>query len=300
MKPVDFHLHQPRTVEEALALLDEHGADGKVLAGGQSLVPLLNFRLARPDHLIDIGKIAGLRTLRRTADCLAVGATVTYAHAQRSPAVAESTPLLSAALPHIGHHAIRARGTIGGSIAHGDPAGELPAVALALDAEVIARSVRGTRAIPAAEFFVGNLMTRLADDELLVEVRFRNAGPETGAAFEEVGRRTGDFALAGAGAQIRIEDGLIADARICLTGVASHPVRATDAEQHLLGRAFDDEAGDAVSEAVRASISPSSDLHAPAEYRRAVAGTLAARAVCKAVARAAEPRQTETLQEALP
>ena len=152
MKPADFELHQPRTLDEAIALLDAHGATGKVLAGGQSLVPLLNFRLARPEHLIDLSKIAALRSLRRTSDGLAVGAMVTYQQAQRSPAVAEAAPLVSAALPHIGHDAIRARGTIGGSIAHGDPAAEMPAVAVALDAQVMPRDIRAIRPARRYEF----------------------------------------------------------------------------------------------------------------------------------------------------
>jgi len=288
VKPADFDLHQPRTVEEALDLLAEHAAVGKVLAGGQSLVPLLNFRLARPEHLIDLSKIAALRSLSRTAGVLSVGAMVTYAQAQRSPAVTEGAPLLSAAIPHIGHDAIRARGTIGGSVAHGDPAAEVPAVAVALDAEVIARSVRGTRTIAAAEFFTGNLMTRLADDELLVEVRFAHATPGTGAAFEEVGRRSGDFALAGAGAQVRVESGVIAEARLCLTGVASRPVRISEAEQLLVGAELSASTTERVVDIVRSRIDPSGDLHAPAEYRRAVAGTLAARALAKASQRATE------------
>jgi carbon-monoxide dehydrogenase medium subunit len=293
VKPVDFELHRPETLAEALELLTAHGADGKVLAGGQSLVPLLNFRLARPEHLIDLSRIASLRSLRRTADALVIGAMVTYAEAERSPAVAAAAPLVSAALPHIAHQAIRVRGTIGGSIAHGDPAAELPAVVTALDATMVAVSARGTREIPARDFFVANLVTVLAEDELLTEIRVTPASGRTGAAFDEVGRRQGDFALAGAGAQIRVDDDArVTEARIALTGVSPQPHRATAAEEALVGRSLDDRLLQQVADAVRRSVSPTADLHATAEYRRDIAGTLVARVVARAVENALEESPT--------
>ena len=294
MKPVDFELHRPRTVAEALELLAKYGEEGKVLAGGQSLVPLLNFRLSRPEHLIDLGRIAALRTLHRSADSLVIGAMVTHAEAERSRAVAEVAPLVAAALPHIAHQPIRTRGTIGGSAAHGDPAAELPAVLTALDATMVAASMRGTRLIPAAEFFLANLVTELGDDELLTEIRLTPAGAGTGAAFEEVGRRRGDFALAGAGAQVTLDgDARITEARIALTGVSPRPHRAVGAEQVLHGRRPTDDLLEDVAAAVRGSVQPSDDLHATAEYRRDIAGTLAARAVAGALARAVnDPHNT--------
>lgn len=287
MKPADFELHRPATVAEAIALLATYGEDGKVLAGGQSLMPLLNFRLARPGHLIDLSRIAALRALRRSSDSLVIGAMVTHSEAARSSAVDSAAPLVAAALPHIAHQAIRNRGTLGGSVAHGDPAAELPAVLTALDATMVAASIHGTRLIPAAEFFVANLVTTLRHDELLTEIRLTPPLPRTGAAFEEVGRRRGDFALAGAGAQLTLDDeGAVVDARIALTGVSPRPHRAGDAERALDGARVTADVLEQVSTAVRDSVEPSDDLHASAEYRRDVAGTLAARAVARAAAQA--------------
>jgi carbon-monoxide dehydrogenase medium subunit len=282
VKPVDFTLHRPDTLAEAVALLAEHGEDAKALAGGQSLVPLLNFRLARPAHVVDLSRIAALAELRRTEDGLVVGAMVRQARAERSPAVAAYAPLLTAAFPNIAHPPIRNRGTVGGSLAHGDPAAELPSVARALDAVLVAQGPAGRREIAARDFFHGNLMTDLAVDEVLVEIRFPRAPGRTGAAFHEVGRRRGDFALVGAGAQISVSDGRVGEARICLTGVAQTPYRATAAEELLTGHAPDDRLLDAVAEAVRAGVDPTGDLHATAAYRKDVAGTLTARAVAEA------------------
>lgn len=287
MKPVDFHLHRPRTLSEAVALLAEHADEAKVLAGGQSLVPLLNFRLARPEHLIDLGRVTSLSALRRTVDGLSIGAMVTHSQAERSPSVAQDAPLMARAFPHIAHQAIRARGTIGGSIAHGDPAAELPAVAVALEATMVAVGPRGTREIAARDFFVANLVTALEQDEILTEVRIAPAPPGTGAAFEEVGRRQGDFALVGAGAQVRLaDDGTVAEARICLTGVSPTPHRAHEAEALLVGHPVDDAHLEAAADATRGVVRPSGDLHATADYRRDVAGTLIARVVRTAAQRA--------------
>lgn len=287
MKPVDFELHRPETLSEAVALLAEHGEDGKVLAGGQSLIPLLNFRLARPEHLIDLGRIASLTTIRRTPRWLTIGAMVTHARAQRSTSVALGAPLMARAFPYIAHQAIRARGTVGGSIAHGDPAAELTSVVVALDATIVAVGPSGTREIPAKEFFIANLVTALEHDEVLTEVRIAPPIGPTGAAFDEVGRRQGDFALVGAGAQVRLaQDGTIADIRICLTGVSPTPHRAAEAETLLLGHVLSPQRMQAAADATRDVLNPSSDLHATADYRRDVAGTLISRVVQTAVLRA--------------
>lgn len=287
MKPVDFELHRPETLSEAIALLAEHGEDGKVLAGGQSLVPLLNFRLARPEHLIDLSRIASLTAIRRTTHRLSIGAMVTHAQAERSVAVAQGAPLMARAFPHIAHQAIRARGTVGGSIAHGDPAAELTAVAVALEAIMVAVGPRGRREIPARDFFIANLVTALEHDEVLTEVRIVPPAGPTGAAFEEVARRQGDFALVGAGAQVRLaQDGTIADIRICLTGVSATPHRAVEAEAVLIGHALSPESTQAAADATRDVLNPNSDLHATADYRRDVAGTLVSRVVKAAVQRA--------------
>lgn len=296
MKPVDFTLHRPETLTEALDLLSRHGDEGKVLAGGQSLIPLLNFRLARPEHVIDLGRLGGLRAIRRTADAVVIGAMATYHQAERSAAIAEAAPLVAAALPHIAHQGIRARGTLGGSAAHGDPAAELPAVFRALDATMTAASVRGTREIAAEDFFVANLVTALADDEVLTEIRLTPPPPRTGAAFDEVGRRRGDFALAGAGAQVTLTEGAtIAAVRIALTGVSATPFRATAAEQALVGESIDGHLWRRAGDFVRDAVDPAGDLHASADYRRDVAGTVVERALAAAAVRARGDR-TETLE----
>jgi carbon-monoxide dehydrogenase medium subunit len=289
VKPVDFDLHQPATLDAALALLAGHGDEARVLAGGQSLVPLLNFRLARPDHVVDIGRVAGLGELRVTTEGLVIGAMVRQSRAERAPEVAACCPLLAAALPWIAHPPIRARGTICGSLAHADPAAELPSVAVALDATFLALSASGGREIAAADFYHAYLTTALRPDELLAAVRFAAASPGTGAAFAEVSRRRGDFAMAGVAAQVTLEDGAIADARICISGVAGVPLRCAGSEQALLGSAADPGDLRRAADAALDVLDPVGDLHATSAYRRHVAGVLLRRAVAEAYARAARP-----------
>jgi carbon-monoxide dehydrogenase medium subunit len=287
VKPADFTLHRPGTVGEALELLARHD-DVKPLAGGQSLMPLLNFRLARPEHLVDLDGLARLAELRRTAKGLTIGAMVRQRQAERSAAVAADCPLLAAALPWVAHPPIRNRGTIGGSIAHADPAAELPAVARALDATMRAASVRGTRDIPASEFFRTHLTSTLEPDELLVEVELPRAPVGTGAAYLEVSRRHGDFALAGAAVQVTLDaGGAIEEARICLSGVADAPHRCTESERLVAGGHLHAELARAAGDAAREELRPTGDLHATAAYRRDLAGTLIERALPAAVAAAA-------------
>jgi aerobic carbon-monoxide dehydrogenase medium subunit len=290
MKPVDFRLHRPDTRAEARALLHEHADDVKVLAGGQSLVPLLNFRLARPEHVVDIGRIGSLAEVRRTPDELVVGSMVRQAQAERSRAVAAGAPLLAAALPNIAHPPIRNRGTVGGSLAHADPAAELPAVAMALDAVLVAASVRGEREIPAAEFFRGYLTTALDADELLTEIRFPRPAAGTGAAFLEVARRRGDFALVGAAVQVTLDGVRIAEARVCFSGVSQIPHRCREAERVLLDATARSPKVREAADAARDGMQPSGDLHASAAYRKDVSGTLLARAVAEAARRASGRR----------
>jgi carbon-monoxide dehydrogenase medium subunit len=287
VKPVDFQLHRPASVPEAIALLGELGDDCKLLAGGQSLLPLLNFRLARPEHVIDLGRITSLSMVRRSADELVIGAMTTHAQAERSRAIADAAPLIVRALPHVAHAAIRARGTLGGSVVHADPAAELPAVMLALDARMVVEGPGGERTIAAPDFFLGNLMTSLGGDEVLTEIRIRPASGAVGAAFEEVGRRQGDFALVGAGAQLRLDaEGRIAEIRTCLTGVSPTPRRAAEAEAILTGEPLTGDALRASAVATQDALSPSDDLHATGRYRRDVAGTLLVRAIRSAAERA--------------
>ncbi len=288
-KPPPFDYRSPDSLEEALALLAEHGDEARPLAGGQSLVPLLALRLARPEVLVDIARVRGLDGISRTDGHVEIGATVREAVAERSGDVKDSVPLLAAALPLIGHPAIRSRGTVGGSLAHGDPAAELPAVALATGAEMVATSAAGTRTIPAAEFFVSYFTTALEADELLTSVRFPVALPGSGSAFEEAARRHGDFAMVGVAAMVTLSDGVLGEVALTMTGVADTPVRVTAAEAALRGAPVGPAGVDpaALGEAAAAAsgaIDPPSDLHGTSAYRRHVAGVLVRRAVTTAAA----------------
>ncbi len=288
MKPGVFEYHSPRTVDEAVALLREYGDDAKVLAGGQSLVPLMNMRLARPAVVVDINRIESLAYIRDEDGGLRFGALTRQRAAERSPLVAERCPLLRDALRLVGHVQIRNRGTIGGSIAHADPAAELTAVLAALDGEVTARGPRGDRVIGARELFVTYLTTSLAPQELLLEARFPALHRGAGWSWMEVARRHGDFALAGVGTVLVLRRGTIADARIGLIGVGPTPVRAAEAERWLIGQAPSEELWEAAAEAVRGAVSPDGDIHASAEYRRHVAGVLAQRALRESLSRVQE------------
>ena len=289
VKPPPFEYSAPTTLDEALALLREYGEDARPLAGGQSLVPLLSLRLARPSHLVDLAGISELGTIGVEGDHLVIGAMVRERSAERHGDVRLLTPLLAQALPLIGHAAIRSRGTIGGSLSHADPAAELPAVALLLDAELVAQSrERGTRTIRAADFFIGFFTTALEPDEILTEVRIGRPAPGTGSAIEEVARRHGDFAMVGAAAMVRLEDGMVADARIALTGVSGVPVRATKAETILDGAEPTEEAFAAAAAEAAQSLSPPADLHGSSAYRRHLAAVLMRRTLKVAAQRAQE------------
>ncbi|HLI37185.1 MAG TPA: xanthine dehydrogenase family protein subunit M [Streptosporangiaceae bacterium] len=290
MKPVDFTLHQPAALAQAAELLAAHPDESKILAGGQSLLPLLNFRLARPQHLIALDRVGGLAGIGRDASGLHVGAMVRHACAERSSAVARDCPLMAAAIPQIAHPPIRNRGTVGGSLVHADPAAELPAVARALDVTFHAVSVRGTRDIPAAAFFHSYLTTDLADDEILTGISVPPCPPRTGSAFCEVARRRGDFAIAGVAAQVTVDGGTLSDVRLALSGVAGVPHRCTAAEDVLRDATPAPDVLDAAVTAEQAMLHPSGDLHGTADYRLHLAGVLLRRAVLAAYANAAGPR----------
>jgi carbon-monoxide dehydrogenase medium subunit len=283
MKPPAFEYASPETLEEALALRAEHAGDSAVLAGGQSLMPLLNLRMAFPGIVIDVGRVGELAGIREWDGGVAIGAMTRQRAAEHSELIAERVPLVSRALPNVGHTAIRNRGTVGGSIAHADPAAELPAVALALDAELVARSSRGERTIAASDFFAGYLTTTLEPHELLVEIRLPGLVAGHGTAFVELARRHGDFALVGVGAAVALESsGAIADARLVFIGVGGAPVRAREAEAALRGQMPTDAAYAEAAELAKNELDPGSDSHASADYRRRVAGVLAQRALRQA------------------
>jgi aerobic carbon-monoxide dehydrogenase medium subunit len=284
LPPVEYEA--PGTVSEVLDLLAEHEDEASVLAGGQSLIPLLALRLAQPAVLIDINGVAELSGVSTNDGWVTIGATTREYVAEESATIAESVPLLAAALPLIGHEAIRSRGTVGGSLAHADPAAELPAVARALNAEFVVRGPSGERVVPAAEWFEGYLTTSRGPDELLTEVRFLAARPGTGTSFQEVARRHGDFAMVGLATSVTLNAGTITDARLAFAGVSDVPARATAAEELLEGERPTAELFDEAARVAAADIDPPSDLHGSAEYRKKVAAALVRRGLREAVSNA--------------
>jgi carbon-monoxide dehydrogenase medium subunit len=287
MKPAAFAYDDPRTVEAALDLLAEYGDEASVLAGGQSLVPLLNFRLARPSRLVDVNRIDELAFIRRRTGSLRVGALTRAATLERSPLVAGRWPLLAEAVGMAGHPQIRTRGTVGGSIAHADPAAELPAALTALDALFHVRSRTRARVLGPAELFLSQLTTCIEPQELLVEIEVPPFSPRTGSAFVEHTRVHGDFALAGAAAVVTVmEDGTCERAAIALCAVAPTPIRVPDAEQALIGGPLGDEQARAAAELAGAAVEGTSSVR---RFRRALATELVRRAILLAASRVPEP-----------
>ena len=285
MKPAPFQYHAPTTIDEAVRTLAEvAGEDGRVLAGGQSLVPIMAFRLARPGHLVDINGVAALRRLAVDGDRLSIGACVRHAAFHKPVVDGPLGRLLATVVRHIAHYPIRTRGTFCGSIAHADPASEWCAVAAALDADMIARRAGGTRTIPAQDFFRGIMTTALDEDEILVEVRLPILPADTRFGFYEFNRRAGDFALAMALVTYRVEDGMISAARVAVGGVESQPRRIAQAEQVLAGRPPDRAAFEAAAAAVAAAVDPLDDATTTASYRRDLAQTVTRRALEQAAA----------------
>jgi carbon-monoxide dehydrogenase medium subunit len=279
VKPPAFEYHVAESVEAALAMLAGAGGEAKVLAGGQSLVPMLNFRLLRPAILVDINRVPGLSYIREEGDAIRVGALARHHQLETSPVIAAHLPVLRAAMMHVAHLAIRNRGTIGGSLTHADPAAELPMMALLLDATIAIASSRGRRTIPARDFFLGALSVALEPDQLVTEVLFPKLSPNTGWGFEEVSRRQGDFALAAVGVTMTMAEGKVAQARIAIAGADERAVRANEAEALLKGRTLAPKLLDAACEAARACVNPNTDLHASADYRRHLVGVLAGKAL---------------------
>ncbi len=287
MKPAAFDYAAPRTVAEASALLRARGDEAKVLAGGQSLMPLLAMRLARPSLLVDLGSVDGLDYVREETSGVSIGAMTTKATVERSAVVRARQPLFHAATCLIGHPQIRSRGTVGGSMAHADPAAEYPAAALALGATLRVAGESGERTLAAEDFFVSTLTTALEPGEILIEVRLPALAPRTGWSILEISRRHGDFAMAGAVTTVALDAGRIASARIVLFGVAPVALRASDAEQCLAGEQPGDALYATAAARSRAAVEePLSDLHASADYRRHLAGVLVQRSLREAVARA--------------
>ena len=287
MKPPRFQYFAPRTLDEALGLLASQGDGAKVLAGGQSLIPLLNFRLAHPEALVDINRIADLAYLRADGDGVVIGALTRQHAVERSELVRGRVPILAEACRFIGHVPIRHRGTIGGNLAHADPASELPAVMVALEAQLTLSSAKGTRTLPADRFFVAPLTTSLQAGEMLTEIRVPGLPARTGSAFVEMARRAGDYALVGVAALVTLDgSGRCQRARVALCGAGPTPVRAHAAEEALVGQTPTGAALDEAANRAAAATNPPSDVHASAAFRTTLARHFTRQAIALAAQRA--------------
>jgi aerobic carbon-monoxide dehydrogenase medium subunit len=284
MKPAAFDYHAPRSVDEAVELLAAHGDDAKVLAGGQSLVPAMNFRLARPAVLVDINRIAELDFCIASDGALRIGALTRHVRFERPVTDGPLGPLLADVVRYVAHLPIRVRGTFTGSLAHADPAAEWCVVATTLDAEIRARGPDGERSIPAAAFFRSILTTSLRPDELITEVRLPALGPDWRFGFAEFSRRAGDFALSMALAALRLDGGRIAEARIGVGGAGDRPLRISEAEQVLQGTVPGPEALAEAGAIAAAAVDPFEDLHASVAYRRDLVRVMTKRALERALA----------------
>ena len=282
MKPPPFDYIVAIDRDTALATLARAGGEAKILAGGQSLMPMLNFRLLRPSILVDINRIPDLGFIEETPDSIRIGALTRHFQLETSPIIAQHFPVFSYAVAHVGHLAIRNRGTIGGSLSHADPAAELPMMAVLLDARLRIVSATGSRTVAARDFFLDTMTVDLDGTELLTEIVLPKLPVRTGWGFEEIVRRHGDFALVAVAATLTLSGSEIVQARIALTGVAPTTLRAAEAESLLVGREFDENLSRRAIEAVREAISPETDLHASAGYRRHLAGVLTGRALTAA------------------
>ncbi len=288
MKPAPFRYVAARTIEQALELKAEHGDEARFLAGGQSLVPTMNFRLTQPAMLIDINPLAELAGVKNgAAEHLRIGALTRYCALERDPATARNLPLIHEALPHIAHPQIRNRGTIGGNLAHADPASEMPAIVVTLGGRLRAQSVKGERWIAASDFFVGALSTSLEPDEMLTDVELPVAPPRSGSCFMELSRRRGDFAIIGVACMVRVNaEGRCTEARIGLCNAGDGPVFAAQASESLAGRQIGAPEIEEAAELVQGAIDPGGSIHASKEFQRHVARVLTARALAIANERA--------------
>lgn len=289
MKPAPFEYSAPRSLDAALAALRQHGYDAKLLAGGQSLIPLLNFRLAKPAVLIDLNRLEELDFVRQSAEGgVRIGAMVRQSRLERDPVIAATVPLLTEAVPFIAHPQIRNRGTLGGTLAHADPAAELPTVALALEARLRLQSDTGERWIDSEDFFVGLLTTALAAEEVLVEIDIPPSPPHTGWSFVEFSRRHGDYALAGLAARVTLdESGGCSAARLVYLSAGEGPRLAIASAQRLVGERLDDRLIDDIArQAAEEEVDPSSDIHASADFKRHLCRVLTTQALQTAARRA--------------
>lgn len=274
------------SIESAVAALGAAAGDGKIIAGGQSLVPMLNFRLLRPSVLVDINRIPDMNLIEDCGDFVRVGALTRHVSLEKSDIIAKHFPVLHEAMTYVAHLAIRNRGTIGGSLSHADPAAELPMMALLLNARLGIASGKGRRMVSPTDFLVGALTTDLGDDDLLTDIEFPKLLPKTGWGFEEVARRSGDFALASVAATIAMSGDIMSEVRVAMMGIGETAMRATEAEKILTRQKLTDRLLDDAVAAIRSAVEPNTDLHASADYRRHLVGVLARRALTSARDRA--------------
>jgi CO/xanthine dehydrogenase FAD-binding subunit len=286
LKPAAFDYVAPRDLKSAIDALVGAGGDGKAMAGGQSLTPLLNFRMARPSLIVDLMHIPGLSFIEARENVVVIGALTRHADLEFSDVIAARLPVMAAAMPHVAHLAIRNRGTIGGSLSHADPAAELPMLAVFYGATIRVEGPAGRREIPADEFFVSALSNCLEPEEIVFEVEFPVLTSHTGWAFEEVARRFGDFALGCIAVSLELTRDTVSDARVAVMGVDDTPRRLREAEEKLRGMNGGSETAGKFAEVVRSSVSPADDIHASSAYRRNLIGALAERAFNSAFARA--------------
>jgi CO/xanthine dehydrogenase FAD-binding subunit len=279
VKPPPFELLRPESLEEALDALADHGDEAKPLAGGQSLIPVLNMRLLRPSVLVDLNRVPGLDEVERSNGHVSIGALVRQRTLERSAEARAWLPLVAEALPYVGHVVTRNRGTVGGSVAHADPAAELPLCLVALGGTVVARSRDATREIPADEFFVMHFTTTLTPGELLVETRWPVLADGWGFAFEELAQRHGDYGLSVVACALRVDDGLVADARVALGSVVHRPLLV---ESGLVGETITDDVARAAGERIASELDLYDNLHASVAYQRQLTSVLVARAVTRA------------------
>lgn len=286
MKPAAFQYAVPNTVAEAVALLAQHDGEAKPLSGGQSLMPVLNFRLATPKMLVDLRKLPGLDGISVKADGTSLGAKVRWVDIEKSEALAKGQPMLSAAMEHVAHYQIRNRGTVGGSLAHADPAAEMPGLAVALDARIRIVGSKGERTVESGSFFTGPLSTVLASDELIVEVLLPAWPAARRWGFQEFARRRGDFALAGAAVWYDTDgSGKAVNAHVAVIGASDRPRRLPTVEALINGKAMDEASIAAAAAAVPAAVDPMTDIHASAAYRKSLASTMVERALADAAQR---------------
>jgi carbon-monoxide dehydrogenase medium subunit len=284
--PAQFEYEAPSTVDEAIRLISSLGDRGKVVAGGHSLIPIMKLRLSQPEVLVDIGRIGDLRYVREDGGAIAIGALTTHSQVLGSSLIRENCAVLSETADHIGDQQVRNRGTIGGSLAHADPAADLPATILALEAEIVAQGPGGRRTIKAADFFTGMLATALAPDELLVEVRVPKLGQGAGGTYLKLANKASHYAVVGVAAVARVDGGKVSSLAVGITGAGSQPVRASAVESALVGQAASADAIAKASESAAEGIDLLADIHGSAEYRAHIARVYTRRAVEEAVRRA--------------